>query len=637
MKHFLKKLSALAASSAMVLGTGMTAVFAYDAAPPEPTEWEVSKSKTATPLDADYESEVTLSLPSAEEQLVTDVVFVLDKSTSAEIKSQTLDMLESLKAQVDKTDAKVKVGVVIFNKVANVTDFMDLTTQYKKIEDTITQSISSGTNTHAGLLAGKKMLDEDTTVDESRKYLIFVSDGITYMYNESPTVTAWSFNMPHAENDWHGKGSWDSWAGPDNWYSKYHTLNGAEDWSDWLEETGKQITVQGTEYEYPFEGEIVKATPEDIDNWDTAYAMSIDKALYLTWETYTACEAEGYNCYAMTAESNAGKEQLWGPSFMNYLAGDKEVSFEEIQNDIVYAIDSSSVVVDEIGAGTDSEGNPYEFEFIEGSLKLTVGGKECDVTEIRENTYGFKADGNGGYDYVVTYDAPKNDEIDGDAGKLTWHINVPVTNLEKVQLSYRVRLVNPQSSAGEYTGLSTNESAVIYPVDSQGNPHGEDAFENPEVSYTLIGTDITKVWEDEENAYNTRPEAIRVNLYADDELLLSNVLSERNDWTWNVDGLRVYSDYEGGKTITYTIEEAEVDEDYTSVITGDMDEGFVITNTMKTRPETPVTPDKPEEPKTPEKEVPDTSDSSNVLGFAGMTLIALGAACAVLVTKKRHA
>lgn len=47
------------------------------------------------------------------------------------------------------------MGVVIFNKTANKTDWMDLGTQYEDIEAAITEEIGSGTNTHAGLLAGK--------------------------------------------------------------------------------------------------------------------------------------------------------------------------------------------------------------------------------------------------------------------------------------------------------------------------------------------------------------------------------------------------------------------------------------------------------------------------------------------------
>jgi hypothetical protein len=43
--------------------------------------WQVSKSKTATALDGNNQTTVTLSLPSAEEKLTSDIVFVLDKSS----------------------------------------------------------------------------------------------------------------------------------------------------------------------------------------------------------------------------------------------------------------------------------------------------------------------------------------------------------------------------------------------------------------------------------------------------------------------------------------------------------------------------------------------------------------------------
>ena len=146
---------------------------------------------------------MTLSLPSAEEALASDVVFVLDKSTSTKLEEQALGMLNNLKEQAASTKAKVKVGVVIFNKEANVTQLTDLATGYNTIEDAIKQDFSSGTNTHAGLLAGKQMLDEDKEVAANRKYLIFVSDGITYMYNAEPTATAWSFKADF----------WKHWAG----------------------------------------------------------------------------------------------------------------------------------------------------------------------------------------------------------------------------------------------------------------------------------------------------------------------------------------------------------------------------------------------------------------------------------------
>lgn len=169
---------------------------------------EPSINKTAEPrLDEDYRATVTLTMPSYAEPLETDVVFVLDKSTSTIVEDTALKMLEALKNQVENTGAKVNVGVVIFNKVANASGFFDLETEFNQIEAEIKKEITSGTNAHAGLLAGQKLLTSGEATD-SRKYLIFVSDDITYIYGENDTSIITEYN-----ND----GSIGLWCGPDCW------------------------------------------------------------------------------------------------------------------------------------------------------------------------------------------------------------------------------------------------------------------------------------------------------------------------------------------------------------------------------------------------------------------------------------
>ena len=101
-----------------------TVVVAWGAVPTDgevtPSLVNVSRSKTATVLDKNYRSTVTLSLPSAEEKLASDVVFVLDKSTSAELEDKALALLADLEEEVRERGVMVKVGVVIFNQAANV-------------------------------------------------------------------------------------------------------------------------------------------------------------------------------------------------------------------------------------------------------------------------------------------------------------------------------------------------------------------------------------------------------------------------------------------------------------------------------------------------------------------------------------
>ena len=78
-------------------------------------EWIVSKSKEATALDANKESTITLSLPSAEEKLASDVVFVLDTSDCVgEVMNQVSGLVAQLKAAQEKNNADIKVGVVAF-------------------------------------------------------------------------------------------------------------------------------------------------------------------------------------------------------------------------------------------------------------------------------------------------------------------------------------------------------------------------------------------------------------------------------------------------------------------------------------------------------------------------------------------
>ena len=445
----------------------------------DPIEWNVSRSKTATALDTStWTSNVTLSLPSAEEALASDVVFVLDKSTSAEKEEQALGMLTALKEQTAKTGAKVKVGVVIFNKQANVTaPLTDLATDsgYKTIEAAIKQGFSSGTNTHAGLLAGKQLLDEDTEVAANRKYLIFVSDGITYMYNAEPTVTAWSFKADF----------WKHWAAPNNWSSKNGNDDPPDNWSAWMTKIGAQVEAQGTEYEYPYEpsGETAtKWTPEKDDTYKD-YANSIDKALYLTYQVYQEAKTKGYNCYAVANESST--DYHWGPAFMRYLANGETVNFDKIQNDILYAVSAGSTVEDQMGDA---------FDFVPDSLKLTVGGTELkskangnmtyfgdDVENLSENNCRFK----------VLY-APDTDAF-------VWTINENVSNFAPVQLTYTVKLTKPETAPGTYgtedlkgeknvpadKALFTNKRAVLNAINSAGAPLNPLDFPKPSVSYTV--------------------------------------------------------------------------------------------------------------------------------------------------------
>lgn len=451
-----------------------------------PAEWETSKSKTATELNENRESTVTLGLPSAQESLASDVVFVLDKSTSAEVEQQILDMLADLKTEVEEKQAKVNVGVVIFNKEAHIgCELTDLTTGYAEIENAIKMEISSGTNLHAGLLAGKAMLDEDTKVDANRKYLITISDGITYIYGETPTAVA----LQNGDKT-------NAFAGPDNWMTKYGTNDApSQGWDNWMEQIAAQIQADGSKYEVPY------GTDEPYIPYDERadHAMTIDRALYNSYHVYDEAKASGYHCYVDLASSNA--DHPWATSFMQFMADGKTVDFNDIKNDILYLLDAGSRVVDVIGEGTSNLGDPYDFTFVNdiSRMNLTVGGVALDKKEIESvdgvsYSYGFGDRGDGNYRFVVTYYPNGTQDTDGE--HFVWEINEAISNFAPVQFQYVVRLTTAPTADGthgqydgngehNYSGLLTNKEATLYPVDSNGTTYPAEEFPKPTVSYTV--------------------------------------------------------------------------------------------------------------------------------------------------------
>ena len=448
-----------------------------DPVDPENPEWQVSKGKTATALDSNYNSTVTLSLPSAEKPLVSDVVFVLDKSTSATVENQALGMLKQLKEKAAEDGATVKVGVVIFNKEAHVTEWKDLVTEYDAIKDAITQEISSGTNTHAGLLAAQKMLEDDKNVEDSRKHMIFVSDGITYIFEEP----AQAINSQQLTN-----GEYGIMAGNDCWGIRHYYEGGdnfiPDNWDAYLQDVENHLS-DVEQYIQPYDN---MSQENHIPRGDTVLPTTVDVALYKTAKLYHEL-SEKYHCYAVLGDTGV-TNYPWGPDFMTYLADGKKVSFDDIQKDIYYLLDAGSQVVDIIGQGKDNQGKDYNFNVVNlENMTITVGGVELKKEKISDNEYGFGDVRDGIYDFKVTYYPEDVADADGEKREhFVWDINVPVSNFAPAQFSYDVHLTNPQKAKGEYK-VETNVEAVLTPVDSNGTVGSTETFPVPELTYEVKG------------------------------------------------------------------------------------------------------------------------------------------------------
>ena len=315
----------------------------------------------------------------------------------------------------------------------------------------------------------------------------------------------------------------------------------------------------------------------------TGYVNSVDKALYLTYEAYSAAAAK-YHCYAMAAGTKSGGQYLWGPSFMSFLANGKTVDFSQIRNDILYLVDSGSRVEDYMGYVADD----YDFDFVKPEeMTLKVGSESYAAVKLSENEYGFKPV-NGSYSFRVEYVRGNGHEEE----HFVWYINEAISNFAPVQLTYTVRLTNPKAEPGTYgeydrdgstdsTELYTNNSAVLYPVDSNGKEGEALPFPKPTVSYTVepkkLEVSVTKVWDDCNDNDGYRPDSVTVSLLADGEPTGKTlVLSEANQWMGSFKELDLYAD---GEEIVYTVTEDAVSK-YTTVITNGQDSAtdFIITN-----------------------------------------------------------
>ena len=477
---------------------------------PDVPSWEISKSKSATELDENFESRVTLSLPSAEQNLMTDIVFVFDKSSCSEpVRKEVSKMLTQLYTHAEESGASIKIGAVKFR--GNAPEFalreLNSTTKDELTKFLTIPPLVGGSNMSMGLLAGEKMLDADTSVDNSRKYLILVSDGITYIWDDENTPEQENLGINFSNVDFTNK---PFLASPDGWDVKHGNGYVPADWNQELQQIGLLVndSIQQKSSTYVRHSDISKKPFVKPDE-QSKYASTVDVALFKSYQAYQNISAK-YNTFAVVSGRESDMAAYpYGASFMKFLANNKDVTFENIEKEILYLLDAGSTVVDVIGYGKDNKGNDYNMDFVADAskLNLTVGetALTAEAVEIEPDAFftehkfetarfGFGKNENGTYDYVVHYYANGKDGHSDEC--FVWDINVPVSNFAPVQLTYSVKLTNPQTVEGTYgeydqfgtnhkDALYTNESATIFPVDSNGLAGVPELFEKPTVSYTV--------------------------------------------------------------------------------------------------------------------------------------------------------
>ena len=171
----------------------------------------------------------------------------------------------------------------------------------------------------------------------------------------------------------------------------------------------------------------------------------------------------------------------------------------------------------------------------------------------------------------------------------TWQVPVYLNGRE---IEYTVQETDvPKGYTAQVTGDAESGFTIT-------NIHGPDTAE----------ITVTKVWEDEDDADELRPESIQVNLTLGGNTW-SQELSEGNKWTcsWEVPAR---------DADVYTVAEDTVPTGYTAEVTGDVASGFTITNTHVPTGIGGGEDDPPPAPALPE-ELPDMEDFVPFLPPAG--------------------
>ena len=537
---------------AHTLVTGdVTYTFKYVKTSTEAT-WDVSRSKTAASgltknSNGDWTTDVTLSLPSAEEELASDVVFVLDTSDCVgTVMDQVSGLVTQLKAAQESSGAEIKVGVVAF-KGSALPMFGEELVSVKKAEETLTKMIDEvkavplkdgkpdkaaqeqavmkyldadtnfiykGSNLHSGLLGAQELLKKDTAVSNTRKYVVTITDGMTYYWNKGDDVYG-VYGGSNADNTAEANLLFYTWCGVHGIDTEgIYKLPETFSWDTYVTSATALIAADNGAYNVNIREAAQKLNTDfntvrfiaynaDLTAQSIPYisyndrvnhAHGIDQSVIACLATYQEMVDSKYKCYVVNSDYDTSTFPGLFTSELNKLANvTGNVDFTSIQKDILYAVSAGSIVTDTIG-------EKFTFGGV-NSVTLTVGGNKITGT-VDGNTVNFgekKSDGK--YPYTVTYTP--------DTKTFVWTINENVSNFAPVQLTYTVKLTKPETAAATYgqtdldgdtfidgtqtkvdTGkaLYTNQSATLLPVNSAGKLGQPLLFPKPSVFYTINGS-----------------------------------------------------------------------------------------------------------------------------------------------------
>lgn len=304
--------------------------------------------------------------------------------------------------------------------------------------------------------------------------------------------------------------------------------------------------------------------------------------------------------FPMVPESENGEKTLTIGAVAPYLEGEGNVeSYQD--GTLLLSVEFGTITFTEEGtydytiSENPQEDTNYEYDSNVYIVRYEVTNNNGQLEAVRtfyKNNLPVE-----GLESIVlenTYTEPKPPETISISGTKTWndadnqdgkrpesvtirlHANgeVVATAIASADTEWRYSFEEmPKYDAGD---------AIVYTVTEDVEENYTSTIDGFDITNTYTPdkteVEVTKQWDDAHNQDGLRPELVEVRLLANGEEtdVAPLVLSAANNWTGAFTGL---DEYANGQRIAYTVKEVAEITGYTSGISGNATEGFVIKNT----------------------------------------------------------
>ncbi|TCD54486.1 Cna B-type domain-containing protein [Alloscardovia theropitheci] len=344
-------------------------------------------------------------------------------------------------------------------------------------------------------------------------------------------------------------------------------------------------------------GAVIKAEKWDRSNWNTSkYTAAFGNAINSGKDMVSLSEGPGVavsQAYGITAQAEllipqTGKSYIYDATSEDSKTdttpilgnGDKAVMRIRVRNNTTTAIDHATLFVPLLN----QEANFGNAFMPEGVTKLPLQLDHVDVTD--NFTVKYIHIKNGKQFAINTAPQPADyEEVtnpnDANMLMLVSQVAVAPDDGGRVDITYKV----PEELTRSYNNLKD----VITPVlDYDINGNKSTLTKEPAaVSFftdkvETISIPVEKVWQDHDDEYGSRPQSVRISVYADDEKVAEHNFVEAEQWKHTFVDLPKIKD---GNEIAYSVREESMSS-YTATITGNQTQGFIVTNTYSVRPVT---------------------------------------------------